>query len=87
MQNDDEDAEPKEENDDSESDANDDTDENEDDEEDEDADLSPVELDDLALPSDVEESEEEPEKKEDQGTTLFVRNIQFEATEDELFAL
>lgn len=47
-----------------------------------------MELDELELPSDAEESEEEePEKKEDQGTTLFVRNIQFEATEDELFTL
>lgn len=49
--------------------------------------MSPVELDELAAPSDAEESEEEAESQEDQGTTLFVRNIQFEATEDELYAL
>lgn len=68
--------------------SEDDNDEDEDEDEDEDADLSPVELDDLELPSDVEKDEEEEvEKKEDQGTTLFVRNVQFEATEDELFTL
>lgn len=60
---------------------------NDDDEEDEEGDMSPVEIDDLEAPSDAEESEEEEKPRENQGTTLFVRNIQFEATEDELYAL
>jgi nucleolar protein 4 len=53
--------------------------ENED--EDSEAEFSPVEND----QAESEEEEEEPARP--QGTTLFVRNVQFEATEDELFAL
>jgi nucleolar protein 4 len=50
--------------------------------------MSPVEMDELAVPSDIEESEDEkPAKPESVGTTLFVRNVQFEATEDELFTV
>lgn len=49
--------------------------------------MSPVEVDDLEGPSDAEETEEEDKPRENQGSTLFVRNIQFEATEDELYAL
>lgn len=50
----------------------------------------------LAPPSDVEEDAEEDDEQqslgqtgqgEEQGSTLFVRNIQFEATEDELYNL
>ena len=60
--------------------------------EDEEDDMSPVEDDpaELEAPSDVEDEAEEPASaapKPDQGTTLFVRNIQFEATEDELYSL
>lgn len=65
----------------------DEEDEGEEEEEDEDADMSPVELDDLEPPSDVDEPEEESKPQENQGTTLFVRNVQFEATEDELYTL
>lgn len=58
--------------------------------EDEDADLSPVE-DDLEAPADAEDDDEDAHPaaapKPEQGTTLFIRNIQFEATEDELFTL
>ena len=68
---------------------------NEDDEdEDEDGDMSPVEedalIDQLEPPSDVEDGDEEPAKpahQPDEGATLFVRNIQFEATENELYNL
>jgi nucleolar protein 4 len=70
------------------SDSDDDEDESGDEDEEED-DMSPV-PEDLAAPSDIEDESEEAkpaEHKPDQGTTLFVRNIQFEATEDELYNL
>lgn len=65
---------------------------------DDDQDASDEDLDPEALapPSDAEESMESdmddddddgPAKKEDIGTTVFVRNIMFEATENELFTL
>jgi nucleolar protein 4 len=52
-------------------------------EEDSEDDFSPVEADAADEDSDDEDNAPRPQ----QGTTLFVRNIQFEATEDELYAL
>lgn len=70
-----------------------DEDEDDDEEDDENADLSPIEETDLAAPSDAESDDEAAAAgsagvhKPEQGSTLFIRNVQFEATEDELYAL
>jgi nucleolar protein 4 len=66
----------------------DEDDEEEEDEDDDDSDLSPIEVGAAGDLSDEDEaSDQETRQDQPQGTTLFVRNVQFEATEDELYQL
>jgi nucleolar protein 4 len=74
-----------------------DEEEDSDEDEDEEDDLTPepIDMNELEPPSEAELSDEDAgkdgdankAKATDEGTTLFVRNIQFEATEDELYNL
>jgi nucleolar protein 4 len=64
-----------------------DDDDDEEEEEDDDSDLSPVEIGAEMSEDEDDESDEERPETEPQGTTLFVRNVQFEATEAELYEL